>query len=104
RRNVIVRGCDAVLCEIARLHLDLAASAGRASAAYAFDIDAELARGVEERRADWKAPALARRHEENERIRGEGSVHGWISALCPARFASAASASASRPCACCARG
>ena len=57
-----------MLGEIAFLHLDLAAPAGGAAAADALDIDAERARGVEDRRADGKAAALARRHEENQRI------------------------------------
>ena len=67
-RDVVVGGDDLVLGEIAFLHLDLAAPAGGASAADALDIDAELARGIEHRRADRKPPALAGRHEQHERI------------------------------------
>ena len=47
-----------MLGELAFLHLDLAAPAGAAPAADAFDIDAERARRIEHRRADRKAPAL----------------------------------------------
>ena len=52
---------DAVLGELAFLHLDLAAPADAAPAADALDIDAERARRVEHRRADGKAPPPARR-------------------------------------------
>src|SRR5690606_26954074 len=38
------------------------------AAANAFDIDAELACRIEDRRADRKMPALARRHEQDQRI------------------------------------
>ena len=80
RRDVVVGGDDLVLGEIAFLHLDLAAPAGGAPAAHALDIDAERARGIEDRRADGKAPALARRHEQDERILDVGGrVH--VSAL-----------------------
>ena len=65
-----------MLGEIAFLHLDLAAPAGGAAAAHALDIDAELARGVEHRRADRKAPALAGRHEQDERIADFGM--SWL--------------------------
>ena len=67
-RDVVVRGNDLVLGEVAFLHLDLAAPAGGAAAAHAFDIDAELARSVEHGRADGEAPALAGRHEQDEGI------------------------------------
>ena len=78
-RDVVVRGDDLVLGEIAFLHLDLAAAAGGAPAAHALDIDAELARRVEHGCADGKAPALARGHEQDERI-GDvcGRVHGCL--------------------------
>jgi hypothetical protein len=58
-----------VLGELAFLHLDLAAAAGGTTAAHAFHIDAELARGVEDRRALGEPPALAGRHEKHQRIR-----------------------------------
>ena len=74
-RDVFVGGHDLVLGEIALLHLDLAASAGGAAAAHALDIDAERTRGIEDRRADGKAAALAGRHEKNERIADFG-IHG----------------------------
>ena len=73
RRDVVVGGDDLVLGEIAFLHLDLAAPAGGAPAAHALDIDAERARGIEHRRADGKAAALARRHEQDERVLDAGS-------------------------------
>ncbi len=61
-----------MLGEMTFLDLDLAAPAGRAAAADALDIDAERARGIEHRRADRKAAALAGRHEEDE-----GIGHAW---------------------------
>ena len=64
-----------MLGEIAFLHLDLAAPAGRATAADAFDVDAERPRRVEHRRADGKPPALAGRHEQDE---GIGDVGGRV--------------------------
>src|SRR5690606_31955514 len=78
-RDVLVGGDDLVLGEAALLHHDLAAAAGGAAAAHALDIDAELTRGVEHVGALGKAPALAGRHEQDERI-GEvgGRVHEWV--------------------------
>src|SRR5690606_12987883 len=63
-RDVVLRRDDLVLGEVAFLHNDLAAAAGRAPAAYRLHVDAELTRGVEHRRAFRKPPALAGRHEQ----------------------------------------
>src|SRR5688572_3995217 len=46
----------------------LAASADAAAAADGIDVDAERARGGEQRRADGKTPALARGREDDERL------------------------------------
>jgi len=79
-RDVVERGDNLVLGEMAFLDLDLAAPAGGAAAAHALHVDAELARGVEHRRTDRKAPALAGRHEEDERVGDVGrGVHDTTS-------------------------
>jgi hypothetical protein len=52
-----------MLGELAFLHLDLATAADAAPAAYALDIDAELAGGFKNGRALGKASALSRGHE-----------------------------------------
>src|SRR5690606_37841387 len=64
-------------------HLHLTASAGRPAAAHAFDINAELARGVEDRRAFRKPASLAGWHEKDERI---GNVGGRVHAGTPVRW------------------
>ena len=81
-RNVLERGDDLVLGEVAFLHLDLTAPAGGAPAAHAFDIDAELSRGFEDGRADGEAAALAGGHEEDEGILARGFAHGVLSPCC----------------------
>ncbi|CAI2934180.1 protein of unknown function [Aminobacter niigataensis] len=76
-RDVVVGRDDLVLGEVAFLDLDLAASAGGASAAHALDIDAELACGIQDGRSHRKPSALARWHEEHQRIGDVGGrVHG----------------------------
>ena len=67
-RDMAERGHDLVLGEAAFLHLHLTAAAGRAAAAHALHIDAERPRRVEHRRADGKPPALAGRHEQDQRV------------------------------------
>ena len=57
---------DAVLGEFALGHFDLAAPAQAAAAADALDIDAEMPRRVEQRRAERKPPAPAARHEQHQ--------------------------------------
>ena len=82
-RQVILRGGDAVLGELAFLHLDLAAPADAAPAAHALDVDAKRPRRIEHRRAERKPPPPPGGHEEDERV-FEGGVH-------PGRYAGAAS-------------
>ena len=71
---MILRGGDAVLGELAFLHLDLAAPANAAPAAHALDVDAERARRIEHRRAERKTPPPPGGHEEDERV-FDRSVH-----------------------------
>ncbi len=56
----------AVLGEVALHDQHLAASAERASAAHRVDVDPEGARGLQQRRAERKASALARRREDDQ--------------------------------------
>src|SRR5579872_6896680 len=67
-RDVIGRRDDAVLGEMARRDLDLAAAANAAAAADRIEIDAEAAGRFEHARAFRQALALARRREDNEMI------------------------------------
>ena len=75
-RDVVVGRGDAVLGENAFLHINLAAPADAAAAANAFHMHAELPRGIEYGGVGRKAPALARRHEQDEVV-----GHGWVTRL-----------------------
>ena len=65
--NARCTGAHAVLGEFALGDHDLAASADSAPAADRIDVDAERARGLQEWSADRESPALAGRHEDDER-------------------------------------
>ena len=73
-REVLVQGRDAVLGELALAEGHLAAPANAAAAAHRIDVDAERARGAQDRRAERKAPAPARWREDDERIRRHGGA------------------------------
>src|SRR3546814_11239063 len=59
---------DAVLGELADADLDLAAATEPAPAAHGIDVDAQAARGLEDRRADRKAAAAAGGREDDEGV------------------------------------
>ena len=61
-----------MLGELAEGDLDLAAPAQAAAAAHRVDVHAERTAGLQQRRADGKAPALAGRHEDHELVGGHG--------------------------------
>ena len=71
RRDMITRRADAVLGELALGDRDLTAPAQAAAAADRIDVDPEHARGLEQRCAERKTTALARRREDDERGFGQ---------------------------------
>ena len=70
RGQVVGAGSDAVLGERAERRHDLAATAEAAPATDRVDVDAERARGVEDRRPLGEPAAPAGRREDDEGIRG----------------------------------